>query len=148
MPTFSCFYPCYPPNYGLIQLLPRDPVATGKQAGLRESLPLLAVRRRNVLNANELRGSRVRLRPTRLLGWIPVEEEFVALPEESPLCPICGKRAAMLSDSEDSEVLEIDVRAHRRRIRRRRYRAACDCDSASRTLTAPPLSKLIPKGSS
>ena len=77
---------------------------------------------------------------------LPVEEEFVALPEESLICPICGKPAAMMSDTEDSEVLEIDVRAHRRRIRRRRYRAACDCDPTRRTLTAPPLPKLIPKG--
>ncbi len=52
----------------------------------------------------------------------------------------------MMSDTEDSEVLEIDVRAHRRRIRRRRYRAACDCDPTRRTLVAPPSPKLIPKG--
>ena len=77
---------------------------------------------------------------------LPVVEEFVALPEESLICPICGKPAAMMSDTEDSEVLEIDVRAHRRRIRRRRYRATCDCDPARRTLTAPPPPKLIPKG--
>jgi transposase len=77
---------------------------------------------------------------------LPVEEEFVALPEESLICPICGKLAAIMSDTEDSEVLEIDVRAHRRRLRRRRYRAACDCDPARRTLTAPPPPKLIPKG--
>jgi transposase len=77
---------------------------------------------------------------------LPVEEEFVALPEESLICPICGRLAAMMSDTEDSEVLEIDVRAHRRRLRRRRYRAACDCDPTRRTLTAPPLPKLIPKG--
>jgi transposase len=77
---------------------------------------------------------------------LPVKEEVVALPEESLLCPICGKPAAMMSDTEDSEVLEIDVRAHCRRIRRRRYRAACDCDSTRRTLTAPPPPKLIPKG--
>ena len=77
---------------------------------------------------------------------LPVEEEFVALAEESLVCPICGRLAAMMSDTEDSEVLEIDVRAHRRRIRRRRYRAACDCDPARRTFTAPPLPKLIPKG--
>ena len=68
------------------------------------------------------------------------------MPEESLVCPICGKPAAMMSDTEDSEVLEIDVRAHRRRIRRRRYRATCDCDPARRTLTAPPPPKLIPKG--
>jgi hypothetical protein len=51
-----------------------------------------------------------------------------------------------MSATEDSEVLEIEVRAHRRRIRRRRYRATCDCDPARRTLTAPSPPKLIPKG--
>jgi transposase len=66
---------------------------------------------------------------------LSVVEEFVALPEESLICPICGKLAAMMSGTEDSEVLEIDVRAHRRRIRRRRYRATCDCDPTRRTLT-------------
>jgi hypothetical protein len=74
------------------------------------------------------------------------EEEFVALAEESLVCPICGRLAATMSDTEDSEVLEIDVRAHRRRIRRRRYRAACDCDPARCTFTAQPLPKLIPQG--
>jgi transposase len=78
---------------------------------------------------------------------LPVVEEIVALPEASLACPTCGKPAAMMADTEDSEVLEIDVRAHRRRIRRQRYRAACDCDPARRTLTAPPAPKLIPKGS-
>jgi transposase len=52
-----------------------------------------------------------------------------------------------MSASEDSELLEIDVRPHRRRIRRRRYRPTCDCDPARRTLVAPPPPKLIPKGS-
>jgi transposase len=77
---------------------------------------------------------------------LPVEEEFVPLPADSLACPICGKPAAMMSATEDSDVLEIDVRAHRRRVRRRRYRATCDCDPARRTLTAPPPPKLIPKG--
>jgi transposase len=84
--------------------------------------------------------------PRRDYSHLPVVEECVALPVESLVCPICGKRAAMMSDTEDSEVLEIDVRAHRRRIRRRRYRAVCDCDPARRTLVAPPPPKLIPKG--
>jgi transposase len=77
---------------------------------------------------------------------LPVEEEFVPLPEESLACPHCGKPAAMMSVTEDSETLEIDVRAHRRRSRRRRYRATCDCDPARQTLTAPLPPKLIPKG--
>jgi len=77
---------------------------------------------------------------------LPVQEEFVPLPEESLLCPHCGKPAAMMSVTEDSELLEIDVRPHRRKIRRRRYQATCNCDPARRTMTAPPLPKLIPKG--
>lgn len=54
---------------------------------------------------------------------LPMKEEFIELPENSLFCPICGKPAAMMSDTEDSELLEIEVRAHRRRIRRRRYTA-------------------------
>jgi len=78
---------------------------------------------------------------------LPVVEEFISLPRESLVCPLCGKPATVMSASEDSELLEIDVRPHRRRIRRRRYRPTCDCDPARRTLVAPPPPKLIPKGS-
>jgi transposase len=77
---------------------------------------------------------------------LPVEEEFHSLPEESLACPFCGNLAAMMSDTEDSDLLEVNVRPHRRRIRRRRYRPTCNCDSTRRTLTAPPPPKLIPKG--
>jgi transposase len=77
---------------------------------------------------------------------LPVEEEFISLPEEMSACGICGRPFVMMSATEDSELLEIEVRAHRRRIRRRRYRTACDCDCSPGTLTAPPPPKLIPKG--
>jgi transposase len=77
---------------------------------------------------------------------LPVVEEFVSLSEESLCCPQCGKPAVPWADTEDSELLEIEVRAHRRRLRRRRYRATCHCDGARRMLTAPPPPKLIPKG--
>ena len=77
---------------------------------------------------------------------LPVQEEFASLPEGSLNCPHCGKPAVMMSVTEDSETVEIDVRPHRRRIRRRRYRATCNCDSTRKTLTAPPPPKLIPKG--
>ena len=68
------------------------------------------------------------------------------MPEGSLNCPHCGKPAVMMSVTEDSETVEIDVRPHRRRIRRRRYRATCNCDPTRKTLTAPPPPKLIPKG--
>jgi transposase len=50
------------------------------------------------------------------------------------------------SDTEDSEQVEIEVRAYRRRIRRRRYQRTCSCSDGPRTVTAPPAPKLIPKG--
>jgi transposase len=48
------------------------------------------------------------------------------------------------SDTEDSEQIEIEVRAYRRVIHRRRYQRTCTCDGTG-TLTAPSPPKLIPK---
>jgi transposase len=51
---------------------------------------------------------------------LPVVEDLRKLPQDQRVCPQCG---AMLSpsDTEDSEQIEIEVRAYRRSIRRRRY---------------------------
>ena len=76
---------------------------------------------------------------------LPVEEEDVELPLESRCCPHCGKPAVEMSDTEDSEVVEIEVQAYRRQIHRKRYRVTCNCNPACRTLTAPLSPKLIPK---
>jgi transposase len=76
---------------------------------------------------------------------LPVREVFVELPHEQRVCPHCGQPLRLRSDTEDSEQIEIDVRAHRRVIHRRRYERTCACQG-NRTLTAPPLPKLIPKG--
>jgi transposase len=76
---------------------------------------------------------------------LTVREEFVELPPEQCVCPDCGQPLRLRTDTEDSEQIEIDVRAYRRRYRRRRYERTCTCEG-SRTLTAPPPPKLIPKG--
>jgi transposase len=76
---------------------------------------------------------------------LPVRETFVELPHEQCVCPDCGQPLRLRSDTEDSEQIEIDVCAHRRVIHRRRYERTCACQG-NRTLTAPPLPKLIPKG--
>ena len=76
---------------------------------------------------------------------LPVVEEPAVLSPEQCTCPQCGKPFSVMSDSEDSEVVEIEVRPFRRRIRRRRYRSTCDCPGVPRTLIAPPPPKLIPK---
>jgi transposase len=76
---------------------------------------------------------------------LPIREECVELPPEQCVCPRCGLPLLRLSDTEDSEQIEIDVSAYRRVIHRRRYRRTCTC-AGPITLTAPSPPKLIPKG--
>lgn len=84
--------------------------------------------------------------PTRRdYSHLPVVEELRELPEPQRVCPRCDA-ALVPSDTEDSEQIEIEVRAYRRRIRRRRYQRTCSCSNCPRTFTAAPAPKLIPKG--
>ena len=84
--------------------------------------------------------------PTRRdYSHLPVVEELRELPVQRRVCPQCGA-ALVPSDTEDSEQIEIEVRAYRRRIRRRRYQRTCSCSNCPRTVTAAPAPKLIPKG--
>jgi transposase len=76
---------------------------------------------------------------------LPVVEELRELPALQRVCPRCGA-ALVPSDTEDSEQIEIEVRAYRRRIRRRRYQRTCSCAHGPRTVTAAAAPKLIPKG--
>ena len=76
---------------------------------------------------------------------LPAQEEFRELPPERCVCPRCGQPLLPRGDTEDSQQVEIEVRAYRRVIRRRRYQRTCTCDGPQ-TLIAPPPPKLIPKG--
>lgn len=76
---------------------------------------------------------------------LPAEEEFVEVPPEERVCPRCGKPFAEMSDTEDSEQIEIEIRVHRRKTRRKRYRSTCQCYGCTRTVTAPCPAKLICK---
>ncbi len=67
---------------------------------------------------------------------LPTHEESRELPPERCVCPRCGQPLLPRSDTEDSEQIEIEVRAYRRVIHRQRYRRTCTCDG-SQTLTAP-----------
>jgi transposase len=76
---------------------------------------------------------------------LPVVEELRELPKDQCVCPQCGEPLSP-SDTEDSEQIEIEVRAYRRLIRRRRYQRTCTCSNCPRTVTTTPAPKLIPKG--
>ena len=71
--------------------------------------------------------------------------EDCALPNDQQGCPCCGKPLEEIPGTADGDILEIEVRAHRRRYRRRRYRRTCTCPKQPGVLTAPPPDKLIPK---
>lgn len=77
---------------------------------------------------------------------LPVEPEERELAEGEAVCPCCGLPYEEESDSEDSEVVEVEVRAHRRQIKRKRYRRTCQCPNLPERISAPPAPKLFPKG--
>ena len=76
---------------------------------------------------------------------LPAVVEDKVLPPDQCHCSRCGQPFADFPGTEDSTILEIDVRAHRRVIRRRRYRPTCSCGAHPGIVTAPPPARLIPK---
>ena len=57
-------------------------------------------------------------------------------------CPCCGK-LYWENGFHNSEVIELQVRAHTRVIRRNRFLRACTCSSSPREVSAPPLPRLF-----
>ena len=63
-------------------------------------------------------------------------------PEAERICPCCGLPYVM-NGSHDSELVEIEVKAHVRSIRRNRWRRSCACASAPKEVSAPPVPRLF-----
>ena len=76
---------------------------------------------------------------------LPVQVEAHDVAPEQRRCPACGE-SYHAHGSEESEQLEIEVRACRRVSRRHRYRRSCQCEQAPRLLAAPAPARLIPNG--
>ena len=74
----------------------------------------------------------------------PIDESCV-LPVDQQCCPCCGEPFEQIPGTTDGDLLEINVRAHRRRYHRQRYRRTCTCPKQPAVVTAPPPDKLIPK---
>ena len=74
------------------------------------------------------------------------QEDWVALPPDQCQCPRCGAPVVEGGGSEDSELIEIDVRAYRRGSAGDVIGGPATCTDCPRTVTAPPAPKLIPKG--
>jgi len=76
---------------------------------------------------------------------LPAVVEPRELPADQCHCQTCGQPFASVSGSEETTLLEVDVRAHRRIIRRQRYRPTCACGTHPGILSAPPPPRLIPR---
>jgi len=83
--------------------------------------------------------------PRRDYSHLPVVCQELDLSAAQQQCPQCGQPFAPFPGTADSELLEIEVRAYRRRYRRHRYRPTCRCGCQPGIVTAPGPAKLIPK---
>jgi transposase len=77
---------------------------------------------------------------------LPEREEILDLPEDQRQCSKCHKPFASFPGTEDTTILEVEVRAYRRTCCRRRYRPTCECKHHPGIIAAPPPPRLIPKG--
>lgn len=73
-------------------------------------------------------------------------EEVRDLQADECCCPKCGEEFSPLNETADSEVIEVEVKAHRRFIKRKRYKKRCRCKGVPGIITASPEPKVIPKG--
>jgi transposase len=76
---------------------------------------------------------------------LPAVEQFLELPADQQCCSRCGQPFTAFPGTDDTTILEIEVRAHRRVYRRRRYRPTCSCAGHPGIITAPAPGKVIPK---
>jgi transposase len=77
---------------------------------------------------------------------LPAQEILIDLPGDQCRCPQCHLPYAEFPGTEDSQTIEIEVRAHRRVIRRKRYRRTCSCPGVPGIITAPAPPRLFAKG--
>jgi transposase len=82
--------------------------------------------------------------PRRDYSHLPVVLQELELPADQHQCPQCGQPFTSFPGTADRELLEIEVRAYRRRSRRHRYRPTCRCDCQPGIVTAPGPAQLIP----
>ena len=75
---------------------------------------------------------------------LPARHETIGI--EPPQCPQCALALKPFPGTEDSEVLEIEVKAYRRVIHRKRYTPTCQCACLPGIVCAPAPPKLMPKG--
>ena len=70
--------------------------------------------------------------------------EQINPPPDACVCGRCGQPYAP-NGAEESTLVEIEVKAHKRVIRRPRWRRTCECASSPIEVSAPPAPRLFPR---
>lgn len=79
---------------------------------------------------------------------LPVINEQLDLPSDCCTCRECGLPYSPFPGDEVSNIYEVEVKAHVRKIFRKRYKKSCSCPHTPENpgiLIAPPAPKVIPK---
>lgn len=76
---------------------------------------------------------------------LPIIDQSIEIPEDERTCPCCKALYADMGATEDSNVIEVEVQAHIRKIKRKKYRRTCACLSQPPIITANQVSKVLSK---
>ena len=68
--------------------------------------------------------------PKRRYNHLPTIPEIHDLEEKQKICPCCGLPYKELPQTEDSTIIEIEVKAHTRKISKKKYTRTCNCETS------------------
>jgi transposase len=120
---------------------PQDPLAEdAPPAGTAQ--PGVAVAAKPRRKRGQQKGNPIPKR--RDYSHLPVVTEERVLSDEEVRCSCCGKPFSPGGYEEDKEIIEVDVKAYRRRIRRRRYLRTCSCPNLPTVVAAPIVPRVLP----
>ena len=72
------------------------------------------------------------------------KEEKYAVDQEDQFCHLCGKENPLINSEDASEIIEVEVKAHRRKIIKQKRRKGCDCNNGlSNIITAKGPGRLL-----
>ena len=77
---------------------------------------------------------------------LPLNVVISDVQDEEKVCSHCGMPFRPFIDLYESETIEVDVRAHRRKLCRKRYIRRCNCPGTPRILSGPSFGKVVPSG--
>ena len=76
---------------------------------------------------------------------LPVVYRTIEVPEENRFCSICGQECEMVTLTENSSEIDVEIKMCRVVTVRQRVKRTCDCEEIPRFVTAPKPPRAIPK---